>query len=124
MAVTLKQAKATLHQKVALVMSGVMLCIYGINNALYADSVSSAPTSQLFDAAGNFAQKLIEGLDDFYCSKLFPLIFVFDLIMLAISKDERKIAVEKKALITICIVFVLIKGVTVIQTTLENVATF
>ena len=44
--------------------------------------------------------------------------------MLAISKDERKIAVEKKALITICIVFVLIKGVTVIQTTLENVATF
>ncbi len=120
--ITLKQAGATIRQKVQLVTSAFLLCMYGLGNALVADSVSS--TNELFGKLGEFTETILTGLEELYCDKLFPLFFVFDLILLAISKDERKISIEKRALITLCIVFVLIKGVTIVTDTLNQVATF
>lgn len=106
--------KTPLKKKVALVLAALNLCMCGLGSA-YANT--------LFDQAGTLSENLTKGLDDLYCDKLFPLLFVVDCIFLAFTKDERKIAVEKKALITVCVVFVAIKIVKIIQTTLVQLTT-
>lgn len=105
--------KTPLKKKVALVLAALNLCMCGLGSAFAADSANT-----LFDKAGKLSENLTSGLDNLYCDKLFPLLFVVDCIFLAFTKDERKIAVEKKALITVCVVFVAIKIVRYIQATL------
>ncbi len=108
-----REEKAPLRKKAALLLAAFNLCMCGLGSAF-----ASSAANSLFDKVGKLSEKLTTGLDDLYCDKLFPLLFVLDCIFLAFTKDDRKIAVEKKALITVCVVFVAIKVVKVIQATL------
>lgn len=112
--------KATLFQKVSCLYAAFMLCVYGFGN-VYATSAGSTMNS-LFDKAGQLSDNIVNGLTDLYCNKLFPLLFVVNLVLLAFTKDERKLGIEKKSLITICVIFVLIKVVDVIVATMNELA--
>ena len=115
-----KAAKATLFQKVSCIYAAFMLCVYGVGNA-YATSASGSLNS-LFTKAGDLSNNIVTQITDLYCNKLFPLLFVVNLVFIAFTKDERKMSVEKKALITICVVFVLIKVVDVVTATMNELS--
>lgn len=116
-----KAAKATLFQKVSCIYAAFMLCVYGVGNA-YATSASSSLNS-LFNKAGTLSKSVVDQLTTLYCDKLFPLLFVLNVIVIAFTKDERKLSVEKKAIFTICAVFILIKAVDIVTATMNELST-
>lgn len=71
----------------------------------------------IWNVAQTASESLITNIKDLYCKAIFPLLFVLDLILLALTKDEKKLAIEKRALLILVIVFVAIYGVFVIRDT-------
>lgn len=80
----------------------------------------AASTNQLFDKLGSFSEELVKNLDDLYCNKLFPLLFIVACICWAFTKDERKKSIEWNFGKGIVIAFVVIKLVAIIQATLVD----
>lgn len=81
----------------------------------YADSI--------WNVAENASTSLITNIKNLYCKTIFPLGAVLALIAMVLTKDEKKLAVEKRALITLIIVFIAIYGVYVIRDTVLGLAT-
>lgn len=133
-ALSITENKVSLKQKLAYLYAAFMLCLYGIGNVFATNTAGSAPGSvggsaagsaanSLFEKAGNLSDNFVTGLTDLYCNKLFPLLFVANLVFLAFCKDERKVAAGKRVLISICVIFVLIRVVDIVQATLEEITT-
>lgn len=76
----------------------------------------------IWNVAATASDSLIKNIKDLYCKAIFPLLFVLDLILLALTKDEKKLAIEKRALLILVIVFVAIYGVYVIRDTVLGLA--
>lgn len=122
---SITENKVSLKQKLAYLYAALMLCLYGMGNVFAAGTEGSAAGSaanSLFEKAGNLSDNIVTGLTDLYCNKLFPLLFVVNLVFLAFCKDERKVAAGKRVLISICVIFVLIKVVDVVTATLNELA--
>lgn len=76
----------------------------------------------IWNVAATASDSLIKNIKDLYCKAIFPLLFVLDLILMALTKDEKKLAIEKRALLILVIVFVAIYGVYVIRDTVLGLA--
>ena len=77
----------------------------------------------IWNVAENASASLITNIKNLYCKAIFPLGAVIALIAMVLTKDEKKLAVEKRALITLIVVFIAIYGVYVIRDTVQNLAT-
>lgn len=83
---------------------------------------TSSRADTIWNVAATASDSLIKNIKDLYCKAIFPLLFVLDLILLALTKDEKKLAIEKRALLILVIVFIAIYGVYVIRDTVLNLA--
>ena len=80
----------------------------------------AATTNQLFDKLGSFSEELVKNLDDLYCNKLFPLLFIVACICWAFTKDERKKSIEWNFGKGIVIAFAVIRLVAILQASLVH----
>ena len=83
---------------------------------------ASQGTNTLWEATESAGNDLIKNLRRFYCYTAFPILLVINLLGMAFTKDERMIAVIKKALIIEAIVFIGIFAIAAIRDTLIDVA--
>lgn len=77
----------------------------------------------IWGVAEEASKDLITNIKNLYCKAIFPLAAVIALIAMVLTKDEKKLAVEKKALVTLIVVFIAIYGVYVLRDTVEQLAT-
>lgn len=77
----------------------------------------------IWNVAETASGSLIENIKNLYCGTIFPLGVVIALISMVLTKDEKKLAIEKRALITLIVVFIAIYGVYVLRDTVKGLAT-
>lgn len=88
--------------KVAIIGACLLMALLVVMNRSIAADIWSAGSG----VAKNFANNL----QNFYCMKLFPVLMLVNLVLLAVTKDDKKLAIIKRALITLIVVFAVIKG--------------
>ena len=93
------------------VLTGISLLSFGSVNRIYA--------SDIFEKAASISGTLKDKIVGTYTSALFPLLFTVDLLCLAITKDEKKLAKEKEALKWLIIIYVGMQLITVISNTVQ-----
>ena len=79
-------------------------------------------TGTLWTATESAGSDLLKNLRRFYCYTAFPILLVINLLGMAFTKDEKMIAVIKKALIIEAIVFIGIFAIAAIRDTLMGIA--
>lgn len=87
--------------------------LFVITQPAYADTI--------FEVAEKTATTLIGSIKNLYFKAIFPIAFVIDLIALALTKDEKKLAVEKRALIILVAVFIGMYLVSALAETLAQI---
>lgn len=78
--------------------------------------------ADIWSASSGVADSFAKNLRDLYCHKLFPVLMLTNLVLLAVTKDDKKLAILKRTLITLIVVFVVIEGyATIVQGTLTTI---
>ena len=97
----MKNIKTTLSKLYAYFSIALAFTMCGITPAFASDDV--------FEVGNQITDNLITKISDFYCDKLFLLLLVVNLVLLAFTKNEKKTALYQKTLITIVVVYVVLQ---------------
>lgn len=108
----MKTLKTTTTKLYCYISTAFLMACAGVS-PIYGDT-------NIFDAGGNLADSLFNQIKDLYVGKLFPLLLVVNLVLLAFTKDDKKVALLKRTLITICVVFIAMHLVSLITSTLTG----
>lgn len=115
----MKNIKTTLTKLYLYCSTAWAMAMCGIVPA-FADTPQNTANSDVFDAGGTLVDDLIGKISDFYTGKLFILLLLVNLFLLAFTKNDKKIELYKKSLITICIVYALFKCYDIFITTIDS----
>ena len=84
------------------------------------DEAQNVANSDVFGAGESLIQNLIDKITQFYTQKLFILLLLVNLFLLAFTKNDKKIELYKKSLITICVVYALFKCYDIFVSTIDS----
>lgn len=116
----MKNIKTTLTKLYLYCSTAWTMALCGIV-PVYADGDDqNVANSDVFDAGGNLVDNLISKISDFYTGKLFILLLLVNLFLLAFTKNDKKIELYKKSLITICVVYALFKCYDIFISTIDT----
>ena len=119
----MKNIKTTLRNFYNYVYIGFVCAVSGIT-PMFADdppaSEAVVETETVFSAGGNLMDNLVTQLTDFYCGKAFWLLAVVNLVLLAFTKNDKKVELYKKSLIIICVVYALLKCSNLVTSTIDS----
>lgn len=121
----MKNIKTTLRHFYNCIYIGITCALFNIN-PIFADpeSTSEPPTvaeQTIFTAGESIVSSLTTTISDFYTQKCFPLLLVVNLVLLAFTKNEKRVELYKKSLVVICVVYVLLRGSALITSTLDSI---
>ncbi len=80
-------------------------------------------TTDVWQAGGALTDNLVTAITTFYVDKLFVLLLIVNVVLLAVIRDDKWTKTLTKSLFIICIVFIVCKGYNVITATLTKMAT-
>ena len=117
----MKNIKTTLFKLYLYCSTAWTMAMCGIVPAFADGDEGDEPAvPDVFDAGGSLVDNLILKISVFYTGKLFILLLLVNLFLLAFTKNEKKIELYKKSLITICVVYALFKCYNLFITSIDS----
>ena len=100
-----------------------IITFIGVLMAFSSCMLSMFAADNIFDAGSGVIADLLTNIRSVFCYRIAPLVLVINLIVLAVSKDEKVFSAGIKALITIAVVWIILQFLPAILATLTQLQT-